>query len=450
MFDWYRQASGPERRTFHACFAGWAVDALDAQLLSVVIPALMAAFAFDKSEAGLLSAVSLVASGVGGCVAGILSDRIGRVRTLQLTIIWLCAFSLLSSAALSVNQLIVVKALQGLGFGGEWAAGAVLLAEAIRPQHRGKAIGLTQSAWALGWGAAVLLYTALFSRLPPAMAWRAAFFVGAVPGLFVLHMLRTVDEPEAAVAARGSPWAAPQRLFALFSPPTLRVTSLGALLGVGAHGGYYALMTWLPTYLRVERHLSVLNTGGYLAVIIGAFWCGCAVSAYLSDRIGRRANIALFAGCCAVTVSAYLFVPLSDLQMLALEFPLGFFAAGIPATLGALFAELYPAEIRGAGVGLCYNLGRIVSAAFPFLVGYMSDSMPLGAAMGIAAVSAYGLVVAAVLALPETRGVRMDGQGPAAIAAKQPPSSRIPPTPPASPALRSVDTGILHQAWERV
>lgn len=407
MFAWYKQVSEPERRTFRACFAGWAVDALDAQLLSLAIPALMASFAFGRGEAGLISAVSLVASGIGGCVAGILSDRIGRVRTLQLTIIWLCAFTLLSSAAISVDQLLVLKALQALGFGGEWAAGAVLLAEAIRAEHRGKAIGLTQSAWAVGWGAAVLLYTVLFSRLPPALAWRAAFFVGALPALCVLYMLRGVVEHPAAAARTRLP-AAPTEFLTLFSPQTLRVTALGALLGVGAHGGYYALMTWLPTYLRVERHLSVLNTGGYLAVIIVAFWCGCAVSAYLSDRIGRRANIALFAGCCAMTVAAYLFAPLSDAQMLALEFPLGFSAAGIPATLGALFAELYPSEIRGAGVGLCYNFGRIVSAAFPLLVGYMSDSMPLGVAIGISAVSAYVLVVAAVLALPETRGVRME------------------------------------------
>ncbi len=446
MSGWYRQASELERRTFRACFAGWAVDALDAQLLSLVIPALMAAFAFGKSEAGLISAVSLVASGVGGCAAGILSDRIGRVRTLQLSIVWLCALTLLSSAASSVNQLLVLKALQGLGFGGEWAAGAVLLAEAIRAEHRGKAIGFTQSAWAVGWGAAVLLYTVLFSKLPAAFAWRAALFVGALPAVWVLYMTRTVAEP-AATAARRRLAGAQKGLLALFSPRMLRVTSLGTLLGVGAHGGYYALMTWLPTYLRVERHLSVLNTGWYLAVIIAAFWCGCVVSAYLSDRIGRRANIALFAGCCALTVAAYLFLPLTDLQMLALEFPLGFFAAGVPATLGALFAELYPAEVRGAGVGLCYNFGRIVSAAFPVLVGYMSDSMPLGAAIGIAAVSAYTLVVAAVLALPETRGLRMDGQGPAAIDTNQSPSSRSLPVPPAP---RSVDTEILHQARERV
>jgi predicted TIM-barrel fold metal-dependent hydrolase len=166
-------------------------------------------------------------------------------------------------------------------------------------------------------------------------------------------------------------------------------------------------MTWLPTFLSRERHLSVLNTGGYLAVVIAAFWCGCMASAYLLDRIGRRRNVAFFAFCCIVTVLAYVMLPLSNTEMLILGFPLGFFAAGIPASLGALFNELYPADMRGTGVGFCYNFGRIASAGFPVLVGYMSHSMSLGAAIGIDAAIAYGLAMVAVMFLPETRGKRL-------------------------------------------
>jgi hypothetical protein len=109
----------------------------------------------------------------------------------------------------------------------------------------------------------------------------------------------------------------------------------------------------------------VLNSGGYLAVIIFAFWCGCVVSGLLIDRIGRRKNILLFALCCVVTVQCYVFMPLSNTQMLFLGFPLGFFAAGIPASLGAFFNELYPADVRGAGVGFCYNFGRVLSVPVP-------------------------------------------------------------------------------------
>jgi MFS family permease len=406
MFSWYRQVSKLERKTFWACFSGWGLDALDVQMFTLAIPALIAAFGLDKTQAGLISGVTLVSSALGGWFCGAVSDRIGRVRTLQLTILWFSVFTFLCSFAQTFPQLLVLKALQGFGFGGEWAAGAVLMAETMRNEHRGKAMGTVQSAWAVGWGGAVILYTVLFSWLAPDMAWRVMFVIGLLPALLVVYVRRSIPEPERRAAPPASSDSVP--LVGIFSPALLKTTVLGSLLGMGAHGGYYALMTWLPTYLKTERQLSVLSTGGYLAVIIVAFWFGCITSAQLLDRIGRRRNVALFALCSTVTVLIYLMIPLTNMEMLVLGFPLGFFAAGIPASLGALFNELYPAHIRGAGVGFCYNFGRIASAGFPVLVGYMSKSMPLGEAIGIDAAIAYGLVVLTVLMLPETRGRKLD------------------------------------------
>jgi MFS family permease len=406
MFSWYRQVSKLERKTFWACFSGWGLDALDVQMFTLAIPALIAAFGLDKTQAGLISGVTLVSSALGGWFCGAVSDRIGRVRTLQLTILWFSVFTFLCSFAQTFPQLLVLKALQGFGFGGEWAAGAVLMAETMRNEHRGKAMGTVQSAWAVGWGGAVILYTVLFSWLAPDMAWRVMFVIGLLPALLVVYVRRSIPEPERRAAQPASGDSVP--LVGIFSPSLLKTTVLGSLLGMGAHGGYYALMTWLPTYLKTERQLSVLSTGGYLAVIIIAFWFGCITSAQLLDRIGRRRNVALFALCSTVTVLIYLMIPLTNMEMLVLGFPLGFFAAGIPASLGALFNELYPAHIRGAGVGFCYNFGRIASAGFPVLVGYMSKSMPLGEAIGIDAAIAYGLVVLTVLMLPETRGRKLD------------------------------------------
>ncbi|PFH12417.1 putative MFS family arabinose efflux permease [Collimonas sp. PA-H2] len=411
MFHWYREITPTERKTFWGCFSGWALDALDVQMFSLAIPALIAAFSLNKAEAGLISGVTLVASALGGWVMGAASDRIGRVRALQLTIVWFSLFTLLSAFAQSFNQLLVLKALQGFGFGGEWAAGAVLMAEMIRPEHRGKAMGMVQSAWAVGWAGSVLLYSTLFLLLSPDMAWRVMFGIGILPAFLIIYIRRNIPEPATFVMAQKKnkkDKASYSELFAIFKPDMLRMTLIGALIGVGAHGGYYALMTWLPTFLKTERHLSVLGTSGYLAVIIVAFWCGCMVSAYLLDRIGRRLNLILFSGCCVITVLAYVFLPLGNTAMLFLGFPLGFFAAGIPASLGALFNELYPSGVRGTGVGFCYNFGRIVSAGFPILVGHMSSKMSLGTAIGIDAALAYSLVVLAVLALPETRGKNLN------------------------------------------
>jgi MFS family permease len=257
----------------------------------------------------------------------------------------------------------------------------------------------------------VLLYTALFSWLPQETAWRVMFMVGLLPALLVIYVRRSIQEPEHRAA---KPAAGRIELVAIFNQENLRTTLIGGMLGMGAHGGYAALMTWLPTYLKTERNLSVLSTGGYLAVVIFAFWCGCIASAHLLDRIGRRRNVAMFALCCTITVLLYQFLPLSNTEMLLLGFPLGFFAAGIPASLGALFNELYPMAVRGTGVGFCYNFGRVASAGFPVLVGYMSKSMPLGEAIGINAAIAYGLALIMVLLLPETKGKRLDTDGPTA------------------------------------
>ncbi|BCG02669.1 MFS transporter (plasmid) [Paraburkholderia sp. PGU19] len=409
MFKWFKEVSGNERRTFWACFGGWALDSLDVQMFSLVIPAIIAEWSISRTQAGMVSGVTLVASALGGWVAGMLSDRLGRVKTLQWTVAFFAVFTFLCAFAQNYPQFLILKTLQGFGFGGEWAAGAVLMAETIRAEHRGKAMGSVQSAWAVGWGAAVLLYALMFSWLPGETAWRVMFGIGLFPALLILYVRRGVREPvQPARAARdvrarddASTFGV---FFGIFSPQVLRMTLIGALLGVGAHGGYYALMTWLPTFLKTERHLSVLGTGAYLAVVIVAFFCGCIVSAHLLDRIGRRRTILTFAICCVLTVTAYLFLPLSNLAMLFFGFPLGFFAAGIPASMGALFNELYPRGMRGTGVGFCYNFGRVVSAGFPVLVGHMSANMSLGTAIGIDAGLAYSIVVLSVLMLPETRG----------------------------------------------
>ncbi|SAL72600.1 major facilitator family transporter [Caballeronia terrestris] len=403
MFGWFKEISGNERRTFWACFGGWALDSLDVQMFSLVIPAIIAEWSISRTQAGLVGGVTLVASALGGWIAGMLADRIGRVKTLQWTVAFFSVFTFLCAFAQTYPQFLVLKSLQGFGFGGEWAAGAVLMAETIRPQHRGKAMGTVQSAWAVGWAAAVLLFALMFSLLPADTAWRVMFGIGLLPALLILYVRRGVQEPPAP-AARPSDSMESVPLVGIFAPKVLRMTLIGALLGVGAHGGYYALMTWLPTYLKTERHLSVLGTGGYLAVIIVAFFLGCIASAQLLDRIGRRSTILLFSICCVATVIVYLFLPLGNLAMLALGFPLGFFAAGIPASMGALFSEMYPRGTRGTGVGFCYNFGRVVSAGFPVLVGHMSANMTLGTAIGIDAAVAYSIVVVAVLMLPETRG----------------------------------------------
>jgi MFS family permease len=196
----------------------------------------------------------------------------------------------------------------------------------------------------------------------------------------------------------------------IFSPSMLRTTILTCLLSTGAQGGYYAITTWLPTFLRTERRLTILGTGGYLAVIIIGSLIGYWVSAWLSDRIGRRSNFILFAACSIVTVVGYTQIPVNDSLMLFLGFPLGFFASGVFSGMGPFLTELYPTRMRGSGQGFAYNFGRGIAAMNPLLVGMLSATLPLGQSIGVFAVIAYGLIAIAALLLPETRGLRLTAE----------------------------------------
>jgi MFS family permease len=371
------------------------------QIYSFVVPTLMALWHISKGQAGLLATSALVISAFGGWIAGILADRIGRARLLMIMVAWFAFFTFLSGFTNTFEQLLVVRGLQGFGFGGEWAAGSVLIGEAIRGADRGKAVGTVQSAWAVGWAAAAILATVMFQVLPQEIAWRALFFAGILPALLVFYIRVFVPEP---AIFREAVQAGEQRGTLAIFTDLLPTTILGAVLTTGAQGGYYAITTFLPTFLRDERHLTVLGTGGYLAVIIAGSWCGYVVSAYLSDGIGRRKNFFIFAIGSLLIAIAFTQTNISDGLMLALGFPLGFFASGIFSGLGPVLTELFPTSVRGAGQGFCYNFGRGIGAFFPTLVGFLSARATLGVAIGIFAAISYAIVILAALALPETRG----------------------------------------------
>jgi len=405
-FGWISTLTSKERGAFAACVGGWALDAMDVQMYSFVIPTLIATWGITRGEAGALGTAALLASAVGGWVAGWVADRYGRVRTLQLAIAWFAVFTCLSGVAQNYQQLFLVRALLGVGFGGEWAAGAVLLGEVMRAEHRGKALGVMQAGWAVGWGAAAVLYAVFFSIMPAAIAWRALFLIGILPAALVFFVRRYVEEPEVYLRARAEMAASGDKpsFLEIFRPPLLRVTVLGGLLGTGAQGGYSAVTTWLPTYLRTERKLSVLDSTGYLAVSIAGAFFGYLSGGILADKIGRRMTFLVFAiGAGAIAVT-YTSVPFGNGAMLLLGFPLGFFASGVFSAMGPFFTEHFPTRVRGVGQGFAYNVGRATGALFPTLVGVLSAKMALGQAIGIFAGAAYATMAVAAFLLPETRG----------------------------------------------
>ena len=402
----YQEMSGQERRTFWSCFFGWGLDALDFMVYPLVVGTIISLWQVDRGTAGLAVTGTLLTSAVGGWLAGYLADRIGRVLTLQITVGWFCLFSLVCAFVQNFDQLIAARAFLGFGFGGEWAAGAVLIGETIRPEFRGRAVGAVQSAWALGWGAAVLLQAILFSLLPPETAWRAMFAAGALPALLLLYMRRHVREPEIAVQARKARAAAADNptLVEIFKPGILKTTVLASVFSMGCQGGYYAITTWIPTFLKTERHLSVVGSTGYLAFLIIGSFTGYLVGAWMADRFGRKKLFICFSVAAIIVVLAYTQLTISNAMILWLGFPLGFFSSGYFSGVGSFLTELYPTRLRGSGQGFCYNFGRGMGALFPTLVGYFSIRLGLASAIALFAVFAYALLFLCAVILPETRG----------------------------------------------
>ncbi|CAG9164478.1 MFS transporter [Cupriavidus pampae] len=408
---WYRELRKDERRTFIAAFGGWALDGVDFMMFTFVLGTLMSIWHIDRTQAGMLGTVTLLVSAVGGWMAGILADRYGRVRVMQWTILWFSVCTLMLGFAQNFEQAFVLRALQGLGFGGEWAVGSVLMGEIVRGEHRGKAVGTVQSAWAVGWGISAIAYTVLYSFVPEELAWRILFWIGILPALLVFYIRKNVPEPQVSANARAAAAARGERIpfTRIFSPQLLRITLLTSLLCTGVQGGYYAITIWLPTFLRTKYHLSVLDTGGYLMVVIVGSFTGYIVGAYLTDWWGRRANLYVFTVLSGISVWFYSQYDISNSQMLLLGFPLGFAASGIYSGLGSFLTELFPASVRANGQGFAYSFGRAVGALFPTLVGHLSERIGLAGAIGAFAGGAYVLVLIAATLLPETRGKDIGG-----------------------------------------
>jgi len=401
-FDWFRTLGKRGRRAFVGAFGGYGLDSFDYQTLPLGLAAITAYFGISSGQAGLLGTTTLVVSAVGGVGAGMLADRIGRVRTLQITIAMYTIFTVLCGFAPNFETLLVFRALQGLGFGGEWAAGAALVAEYSQAKYRGRTVAFVQSAWAVGWGLSVIVYTVVFSVASDDVAWRIMFWTGVIPALFVLWIRRSVkDAPRAeerrlATRTKGT-------LTQIFKGDLLRTTLFAALLATGVQGGYYTISTWLPSYLKKTRELTVIGTGGYLAFLITGAFVGYVCGGYLTDLLGRKKTFLTFALLSAALIVAYTQIPKgANGLVLVLGFPLGFSMSAIFSGFGAFLAELYPTALRGTGQGFTYNFGRAVGAIFPTVVGFLGA----GGAIVFGALG-YGIAVLALLGLPETRGIEL-------------------------------------------
>jgi MFS family permease len=402
--SWFAALGVKGRRAFRAAYAGYMLDAFDLIVLTLSLSAIGATFSVGTGATGALSTVTLSASAIGGILGGVLADRIGRARTLMLSVAVYSVFTFLSGLATSYEMLMVFRVFQGIGFGAEWGVGAVLVAELVRPESRGRALGIIQSAWAAGWALAVVAYLITFELFSEGTAWRVLMCLGILPALLILYVRSRVEDPEVYTESRKQKREGEVPLKQILSGKLLKTTVFASLLATGIQGGYYAMFTWIPTYLKTERDLTIVGTSGYLFVVIAGAFLGYLTAGFVHDRIGRRKAFALFAALAGVSLVAYFAVPSgTNTTLLVVGFPLGFFASGCFSGFGSYLAELFPTQARATGEGFCYNVGRGFGALFPGIIGFLAAAVGLGGAIAFG-VFGYVLAIAALTMLPETQG----------------------------------------------
>jgi MFS family permease len=363
----------------------------------------MSDLGISAATAGGLQSGTLLASAAGGMIFGFVADRYGRTRALMGSVLIYSVFTAACGLATNVAQLALFRVLLGIGMGGEWASGAALVSETWPAEHRGKALGLMQSAWAVGYGLAALVVMIVLPR----WGWRAVFFVGILPAFFTLWVRRRVEEPElwrsrvAASAARRAGFAD------IFSADLLRLTAAVTLMNACTMYAWWGFNTWLPRYLSVPVSdggigLSTTTMASFVIAMQVGMWFGYVTFGFVSDAFGRRRSYVIYTLVAALLILVY--VSLSNPLALLLLGPfVAFFATGYFSGFGAVTAEIYPTEIRATAQGFTYNIGRIASAAAPFAVGSLAQTRGFDVALSTTSV-AFALAAVLWIWIPETRG----------------------------------------------
>jgi MFS family permease len=401
LIAWWNQGTPEGRRAIVAAGLGWMLDAFDVTLFALVLPAIRRDLGLSIAAGGLLGSVALVSAAAGGVAFGWISDRFGRTRALMLSILLYSIFTAACGLAANLAQFVAFRILLGLGMGGEWASGAALVSETWAAEHRGKALALRQSGWAIGYGVAA----AVNYFVQPAFGWRAVFFVGILPAALTLWVRRNVREPE--IWQRTVRGGSRPRIAQLFAPGLAPLTVVLAAMNACTLFGWWSFNLWLPSYLQEPASrgglgLQMLSSSTLIVVMQVGMWLGYVTFGYVSDRIGRKRTYVTYLIAAAALLLAYVSVR-APMALLVLGPLVAFFATGYYSGFGAVTAEIFPTAIRGTAQGFTYNVGRLVSAAAPFTVGTLAQTHGFAAALSISSIA---FLMAAVLWIwiPETRG----------------------------------------------
>lgn len=405
--SWIGQVSPAQRRALLAASLGWLLDSMDVMLYAMVLAHMMRDLGMSASTAGLLGSLTLISSAAGGIIFGLLADRVGRTKALMASILIYSLFTGACGLAQSVAQLAIFRALLGLGMGGEWATGAALVSETWPAEHRGKALGIMQSAWAIGYA----LAAAVTALILPRYGWRGVFFFGITPALVTFWIRRSVQEPEIWKRARGEAMRAKPALFQIFERKLFKYTAVTSLMNASTMFAWWGLFTWIPAFLALPPEkggagLSIVQTSTWVILMQAGMWLGYVTFGFVSDKVGRKPTYMVYLLTAAALVPIY--GNARDPLFLLLLGPfVAFFGTGYFSGFGAITAELFPTRIRATAQGFTYNIGRGLSAVAPFAVGAYAEGHGLGGAFYLTTI-AFALAALLVFAIPETKGKELE------------------------------------------
>ena len=403
MFAWWSEGSPQARKALLAAGLGWMLDAFDVMLYALVLADIMRELSLSRELAGALGSLTLLASAIGGIAFGVIADRYGRTRALIASVLIYSIFTAACGFAQTVAQLAVFRIFLGIGMGGEWASGAALVSETWPAKHRGKALGLMQSAWAIGYGAAAFVTGVVL----PIWGWRGVFFIGILPAFFTLWVRRSVEEPELWHAAARSRTSWSEALEAMFLPPMLGLTLAVTIMNAFTMFAWWGFNLWLPSYLRSPAAqggvgLSPQVMSMFVLAMQVGMWFGYVTFGFISDYVGRKRTYIAYLLSAAVLL--YIYVSIRQPTALLILGPfVAFVATGYFSGFGAVTAEIYPTAIRATAQGFTYNIGRIASAVAPLAVGTLAETQGFGAALSMSSL-AFLLAALTWIWIPETRG----------------------------------------------
>lgn len=430
---WYQGISSYAWLVLIVAALGWMFDTMDQNIFNLVrLPSLTdilhemnksmsqpEAEAAAKAWGGVATSIFLLGWAAGGFLFGMIGDKLGRTKTMALTIITYAAFTGLTGLTHTTLAYCFCRFMTALGVGGEFAAGASLVAEVFPNRSRAMALGTLQSLSAVGNMMAALVTLALSNV---AHSWRWAFGVGALPAILVYFIMRRIEEPQKWVEAKAKADAGEAEIgtiAGLFSDPILRRNTIaGTLLAIAGVGGLWGVGFWSPDFITSvlkNQHLSppaISSFKSYMFLVqqIGALF-GMFGYAALSERIGRRPALAIVFVMAFISIQCFFHLVTNQSSALLWAPILGFCTLAPFAAYSIYFPELFPTRLRSTGTGFCYNCGRILAAAAPFALGKLAQRFDVlndpAAGMRTAAtvVSCIYIIGFIGLALaPETRG----------------------------------------------